>query len=452
MRNYRTGFVSWLFVLLCCLCSAAHAAPQVGWWWNPAESGRGFFVESQDGVTFIGAYGYDADGHATWYVAGGLNDDPYNYTGPLYNKSNGETLFGAYAPPGDANIVGTLSVHFSDDTHGTITWPGGTVAIERQIFGGTDAPFQPFSGWWWNPDESGSGYSVELQGNNLFLVGFMYDDGGRPVWYYSAGPMTDPTTYQGDVLQFANGQIMGGPYHPPGPPTKVATLDIEFTATNAATLTFTEASASVASSLRAKAGGRSSTRDVQPQIPKVATFPYPLMYKGAFVLKSVFAGLTFTLSSNQNPVLDDQTFPGAPPEPKEEYASGGDYDMNISLKGTVADCNVKDAVFDGTDIHMPLKALDLSITHFLHYDLTFTFPTVIVDAIMTCADGQPTHVPLVYPGQKLTFSRAIPNMDLTGTRWGVTNGEVSGFLSLQFAGATGWVKFDFVPFDYSSRQ
>lgn len=441
MRNYRTGFVSWLFVLLCCLCSAAQAAPQTGWYWNPNESGRGFFVESHDGVTFIGAYAYDPDGHATWYVAGGLNDDPYNYTGPLYNKSNGETLFGAYAPPGDANIVGTLSVSFSDDTHGTITWPGGTVAIERQIFGGTDAPFQPFSGWWWNPDESGSGYSVELQGNNLFLVGFMYDDGGRPVWYYSAGPMTDPTTYQGDVLQFANGQIMGGPYHPPGLPTKVATLDIEFTATNAATLTFTEPSASVASSLRAKAGGRSSTRPVQPQIPKVETFPYPLNYKGAFVFTSIFSGLSWELSSNDNPVLDDQTFPGAPPQPKEEYASGGDYDMQISLKGTVAGCNVKGT----TDTHMPLHALDLSITHFAHYDLTFTFPTVILNAIMTCPDGQPTPVPLVYPGQVVTFSNAIPNVDLTHTHTGITNGEVSGFHYLQLEGATAQAKYDFLP-------
>ena len=37
------------------------ATPQTGWWWNPAESGRGFFVESENGVTFIGAYLYDDD-------------------------------------------------------------------------------------------------------------------------------------------------------------------------------------------------------------------------------------------------------------------------------------------------------------------------------------------------------------------------------------------------------
>jgi hypothetical protein len=38
---------------------------------------------------------------------------------------------------------------------------------------------------------------VELQGSNLFVVGFMYDDAGRPVWYYTAGPLTDAVAYRG---------------------------------------------------------------------------------------------------------------------------------------------------------------------------------------------------------------------------------------------------------------
>ena len=73
-----------------------------------------------------------------------------------------QSLFGNYVAPGDAISAGRISVHFSDDTHGTVTWPGGVVAIEREIYGSGDAPFQPFSGWWWNPSESGSGYSVEV--------------------------------------------------------------------------------------------------------------------------------------------------------------------------------------------------------------------------------------------------------------------------------------------------
>src|SRR5579862_3555570 len=306
MPNAKAVFVCSICFLLFATCGVAYAAPQTGWYWNPDESGRGFFVESHDGVTFIGAYLYDTDGHATWFVAGGPNADPYNYTGDLYNKTGGQTLFSDYVAPGNAVVVGQISVHFSDDTHGTVTWSGGVVHIERQIFGSGDAAFQPLSGWWWNPDESGSGFSVEVQGNNIFIVGFMYDDSGRPVWYYSAGAMmTDPTTYHGDVLQFANGQTLGGPYHPPGVPTRVGTLDIEFTAANAATLTFTETLASPAAGDRAKAAGsRSSTRNVQPQFPKPGTFQYPQYYVGSFVFRSqVPGGLMYSVFSVDNQTL-----------------------------------------------------------------------------------------------------------------------------------------------------
>jgi hypothetical protein len=285
MRPWIARVAPGLLALLCGFCGTLHAAPQTGWWWNPGESGRGFFVESRDGITFIGAYLYDPDGHAAWYVAGGTNADPYNYSGPLYTMSAGQTLFGAYVAPAGPSAVGTITVHFSDDTHGTLTWPGGTVQIEREIFGTGDATFQPDNGWWWNPDEGGSGYSMEVQGGNLFVVGFMYDDSGRPVWYFSAGPMTSPTTYHGDVLRFAGGQTMGGPYRPPGPPSVVSTVDIAFSATDAATLSFTEGTASGASDGRAKAG-RSSTRSIRPQFPRTAAYRPPATFTGSFTLNS----------------------------------------------------------------------------------------------------------------------------------------------------------------------
>jgi len=282
MRHRIARAAAALLVLSFGLCGVVHAAPQTGWWWNPGESGRGFFVESHDGITFIGAYLYESDGHATWYVAGGANADSYNYTGPLYNMSRGQTLFGSYVPAVGPNTVGTITVHFSDDTHGTVTWPGGTVAIEREIFGTGDAAFQPDNGWWWNADEGGSGYSLEVQGGNLFLVGFMYDDAGRAVWYFSAGPMSSPTTYHGDVLQFAGGQTLAGAYQPPGNPTKVATLDITFTAENDATATFTDLSGTATTKTKASRGNRWT-----PQFPKPGNYVPPASFSGRFTLNDI---------------------------------------------------------------------------------------------------------------------------------------------------------------------
>ncbi len=443
MLNAKTTLLCALVVLQCAFLSAARAAPETGWYWNPNESGRGFFVESHDGVTFIGAYLYDADGHATWFVAGGPNADPYNYTGDLYNKTGGQTLFGDYVAPGNAVVVGQISVHFSDDTHGTVTWSGGAVQIERQIFGSGDAAFQPFSGWWWNPDESGSGFSVEVQGNNLFIVGFMYDDSGRPVWYYSAGPMmTDPTTYHGDVLQFANGQTLGGPYHPPGVPTKVATLDIEFTATNAATLTFTETPASPAAGDRAKAAGsRSSTRNVQPQFPKPATFQYPQYYVGSFHFRSqVTGGLEYSVFSVDNQTLTQGIYQ---PDAFQAYGPARDgYVITVQAGGNFQSCNVTEG---SIDIPMPRDSLALNITPYGGYGLTFTFPAVVINATIACGDGQPVTVPLPYPGQTFILRGAIPNKDLTGTRAGVTQGEISANFMANVAVGTALGQYDFVP-------
>jgi hypothetical protein len=271
-----------MFALSCALSCACVAAPQVGWYWNPDESGRGFFIESHYGITFIGAYLYDADGRATWVVAGGPNADPYNFTGQLYYKTGGQTLFGNFVPPGDAVIVGDISFHFTDDTHATLTWPGGTVAVERQIYGGTDAEFRIYSGWWWNPAESGSGYSIERQGNKLFLVGFMYDANGQPVWYFSAGSMTTENTYSGPLLQFANGQTMTGPYKPPGTPATVGAVDINFSRLDRATLKFSGPK-SAPSAQQAEIAANERTEEITRQF-KDQFLPFFNYYGGAITL------------------------------------------------------------------------------------------------------------------------------------------------------------------------
>ena len=286
------------------VCGAAHAAPQTGWYWNPNESGRGFFVESQNGITFIAAYFYDADGHATWLVAGGPNADPYNYSGSLYNLSNGQTLFSGYVKPENLTVAGQMSVHFDDDAHGTFTWPGGVVQIQREIFGSGDAPFQPYSGWWWNSSESGSGYSLELQGNNLFVVGFMYDDTGRPTWYFTAGPMSSSTTYHGDVVQFAGGQTMGGPYQPPSSNAKVATVDVEFVTLNSATITFSGPSS--AAGLVRKS---SRTDQITREFNDVAPYGLPTFFAGSLTEHIEFGG-TVTLESGPYTYIGQLNYTG----------------------------------------------------------------------------------------------------------------------------------------------
>jgi hypothetical protein len=260
-----------------------NAEPHNGWWWNPSESGRGFFIEMTGGVMYLAGYFYDTDGRATWLSSGGPVTDLYSYRGTLQSYHDGQSVFGTYRPPAPAVDVGPVNVTFSDDTHGTLTWPGGTVQIERQQFGESSdvVPFDPFTpvappvrpktGWWWNSDESGSGYSVEIQGNHLFVVAFMYTESGEPVWYFSAGPMSSPTHFESDWLELSGGQTLGGPYRLPTS-RMLGRVTIDFAAQDSATIVFSEGS-STASAATApkfiKAGTkRSRTSRAAPQLPR----------------------------------------------------------------------------------------------------------------------------------------------------------------------------------------
>jgi hypothetical protein len=307
--------VALLFVLT--VSGAARADPEVGWWWNASESGRGFFIESQGGIFYLAGYFYESDGRATWAVSGSPNADANSYDGRLLAYRGGQTLWGDYKPPEAPTDIGAVSVRFSDATHGTVTWPGGAIAIEREIFGTGPAQFQPLSGWWWNGSESGRGYSVEVQGNNLFLVAFMYDDAGNPVWYFSAGPMSDPTHYEGEWLQFANGQTMTGAYHPPSAPVVVGHLIVDFNAADEADFTFVD-------DVLAKAGaspkkGRTKIVTVTREFKSKPTYTFPKRYDGEIKYietysflgeKKVTATVKLTLLPSLPPEWYLTSFPG----------------------------------------------------------------------------------------------------------------------------------------------
>lgn len=221
---------------------SAQAAPENGWWWNPAQSGRGFSIEVQGDTMFVAGYFYEDDGHATWLASAGPMQDATTYQGRLSAYRNGQTLTGSYQAPTAATDSGAVSVRFTDDTHAALTWPGGSVAIERFRFSNAAAPsMQPETGWWWNSAESGRGIFFEVQGNQMFTAGYMYDAGGRAVWYASAGTMSSPASYQGRLDQYANGQTLAGPYKAPGAPANAGSIRAEFSAADRATVTLADA-------------------------------------------------------------------------------------------------------------------------------------------------------------------------------------------------------------------
>lgn len=218
----------------------AHAAPENGWWWNPAQPGSGFFFEVQDGQAFMAGYLYAPDGRATWLASNGPMLGDAAYDGSLQSFAGGQTLVGDYRAPSPAG-AGSVSLRFSNARHGTLAWAGISVPIERYDYThGAAAAFQPRTGWWWNPDESGRGLSIEVQGDRMFLAGFMYDDSGNPVWYAADALMESPTHFRGALVQYAGGQALAQPYRAPSGPFVAGTIAVDFSAVDRATVTFTD--------------------------------------------------------------------------------------------------------------------------------------------------------------------------------------------------------------------
>lgn len=65
--------------------------------------------------------------------------------------------------------------------------------------------FTPESGFWWNPNEGGSGYAFEIQDNYLFVATYVYDEGGIPIWYTAGGTMGGVRFFDGSLNYTYNG-------------------------------------------------------------------------------------------------------------------------------------------------------------------------------------------------------------------------------------------------------
>ncbi len=109
-------------------------------WWNPAESGWGLsIVQHPTRVIFAVWFTYGADGKATWFVLpSGTWTSANVYSGTIYSVT---------APPYSTGFdpglvrqspVGTATLSFTDDSHGTLAYSvngvSGSKAISRQPY------------------------------------------------------------------------------------------------------------------------------------------------------------------------------------------------------------------------------------------------------------------------------------------------------------------------------
>lgn len=224
----------------------SYVFPETGWYWNPAEGGRGFAIERQGDKIFLSGFLYESNGHPTWYVSTLEMQSNKQFIGSLARFAGGQSLTGEYKSATESP-VGYVLLSFTSTTEGTlyVTPDTGENAITVRLqrfpissptpFLASAASFQ--NGWWWSDKEGGRGYFIEVQGNQAFIGSFMYDNAGEPTWYVSSANLTAPDKLSGTLQEYAGGQSLIGGCKSAALKANAGNMSFSFTAGDAATMT-----------------------------------------------------------------------------------------------------------------------------------------------------------------------------------------------------------------------
>ncbi len=223
-------------------------APESGMWWNPAEPGRGYFIDYQSDTVLFGAYMFEPDGRSTWYSGAFERAAPiFNlFFGELRRHEGGQSLTGAWRPAAASVAAHWLTVLFATPTRGHIEGLNAAderIAIGIERFSVTGGPIQPSAarfqnGMWWSESESGRGYVVDVQGSTVLFGAFMYNEAGQPVWYVASAPLTSPDSFVVALQQMRSGQTLGGGWREAiALPDRIGSIRFEASSATTATLT-----------------------------------------------------------------------------------------------------------------------------------------------------------------------------------------------------------------------
>jgi len=152
--------------------SALAAAPESGWYFNPAESGRGFNIEIQGTTLFIAGFLYDAAGHPIWFVSGGPMSSASSYSGAAYKSDNGQPLGGSYRSP-TAVPFGNVSITFPTTVDANINVNDVNFNVTREIFGAAPVAATPEGLWVGSTSASETIVGIVLD-NSMFYFLYTY--------------------------------------------------------------------------------------------------------------------------------------------------------------------------------------------------------------------------------------------------------------------------------------
>ncbi len=224
--------------------AAGVPTPSSGWWWNPAEPGRGYGLEiSSSGAMRLGLFGFDDSGFSHWWTASGTLDSAGNFSSNLIDAEFGNPL-GAPQRAAQTSSVGSISFAATSDTAGTLTLPNGSqVPIQRYEFtpGGLGAApdaAAPKTGWWASPNAPGQYFFIEVQNGVINASVLSFDVDGGPVWYSDQTSSVASGTYGGSWQELIGGQTLTSPYRAPKALSIAASASLRFSTPTSGSLIF----------------------------------------------------------------------------------------------------------------------------------------------------------------------------------------------------------------------
>jgi SAM-dependent methyltransferase len=162
---------------------SANAAPRPvderrqGWWWNPSQPGRGFFVEFHAGSARAVCCAYADDGEPAWSVA----------------------------EPEALELSGRAA-------RIRLKLPASSVSLEPQHAGLAGGHR---TGWWIEDREAPASSIVVEELGDRIMAALLSHDG----WSLVVGSRHSERTFEGDWLRFTGGQTLSGPHRTPVPRT-----------------------------------------------------------------------------------------------------------------------------------------------------------------------------------------------------------------------------------------
>jgi beta propeller domain-containing protein len=168
---------------VCLAASAATVAERSpfaqGHWWNPARAGSGFEFFNVGDQAMVIWYTYEESGRPVWYTAQGSVATMGSAQWPLLKHRWVDGRKGA------ASEVGWLRVSLASSESATVAWSiGGSQGawpIQPFVLSGVTSEVD-HTGSWFDPANSGWGFTLTEQGDILGGVLFTYDAGGQPTW------------------------------------------------------------------------------------------------------------------------------------------------------------------------------------------------------------------------------------------------------------------------------